>query len=220
MCIRNVTNVKEAIKALSAYITDERKLRIQSVVSKRIKSIAVLVEDVKDSGNLNAITRSMDAFGFQDIHQIKYPGTFLNKPSMRTDGGSRQWVTLHDWYDTEKCVTHLKSQGYAIGCTHLTARRTIQEVDFKRKLVLAFGNEARGVTDDLTRLSDFTFSIPMVGFVSSLNVSVCAAIALYHASMSLHGEEMVRKRGEGKLLSTLVCTAVIHGNNLSLIRQV
>lgn len=50
-----------------------------------------------------------------------------------------------------------------------------------KKIALAFGSEGYGISDFLSKMSDVTFSIPMVGFVQSFNVSVSVALTLYSA---------------------------------------
>lgn len=171
-------------KVVPACISAARKCKIDAVVSMRTTRIAVLLEDVHDRGNENAIIRTMDAFGFQNLHVVSTMApreTRSSRKIQRTDKGARKWVTIHNWNCLDQCVAHLRSQGYMIATTHPGSGTGIQRVNFNDKLVLAFGNEQLGISQKLAQLSDFNFSIPMCGFVESLNVSVAVAVTLFQA---------------------------------------
>jgi len=51
-----------------------------------------------------------------------------------------------------------------------------------RRLMIAVGNEARGLSPDLVKLSDVRFSIPLAREVESLNVAATVAIAAFYLS--------------------------------------
>ena len=55
-------------------------------------------------------------------------------------------------------------------------------IDWTKPSAIVMGNENRGVSAKLQRMSDKTIYIPMRGMVESLNVSVAAAVTLYEAS--------------------------------------
>ncbi len=56
-----------------------------------------------------------------------------------------------------------------------------REIDFTRPTAILFGQEKDGLTPEALALADGAISIPMVGFVASLNVSVAAAVVLFEA---------------------------------------
>ena len=60
---------------------------------------------------------------------------------------------------------------------------TLPDVDFSKRLVIALGNEHFDVSESLLEASDVKFSIPMIGFVQSLNLSVSVAVTLYIPGM-------------------------------------
>ena len=169
-------------------ISEARRRKIESVISSRSRNVAVLLENVHNKGNENTILRSMDAFGFLNLHRLRTDGVDTEKERktwtslMRTDAGASQWVDVCNWSNMNECVQHLKGQcGYQIACTRPDAPVSISNVDFCQKVVIAFGNENKGISDPLLEHADISFSIPMVGFVESFNVSVTVALSLYHA---------------------------------------
>ena len=166
------------------HLSRSRREKISSVLAHRTSTVAVLLENLTDRGNENAVLRSMDAFGFQTLHRLKNEQESLHKPKLppiRTDAGARKWITITDWSDTQECIGHLKMLGYRIACAMPTASTPVSAVDFTHKTVLAFGNEQEGISSGLHEACDVSFALPMCGFVQSLNVSVAVALTLYEA---------------------------------------
>ena len=65
------------------------------------------------------------------------------------------------------------------------APTTYDKLDFNMNCALVLGAEGKGVHDLVRKKCDFLVSIPMLGKVPSLNVSVAAGVVLY---------EIVRQR--------------------------
>ena len=176
-------DTSKALAVLAPLLNGPRRQKIQSVVSSRTKSLGILLENVLDKGNENAVVRSMDAFGVLDLHRIAtvIPSRKVSCAQVRTDVGSRQWLEIKNWNNLPDCISTLKENGYRVVSTSPSSSLGITEIDFCKKTVIAFGNEKCGVSEELTELSDLQFSLPMCGFVASLNVSVSVAVVLYHA---------------------------------------
>lgn len=177
--------LERATRFLASCISESRKSRIASAVALRTNTVVVLLENINNEGNENAIVRSMDALGFQNLHRVRTPDISLqSRRPMRTDSGARNWITIHNWADITTCIKHLRDDcGYKVAVASPDASIPLSKVEFTQKFVVAFGNERNGVSDTLLRMSDLRFSLPMCGFVQSFNVSVAVAITLYHAHM-------------------------------------
>jgi len=128
---------------------------------------------------VSAVMRTAEALGYQSVHVVESAERF--KSSTRTTQGSDKWLDVFRWKTPAKCVAHLRRKGYRIVVTHLDAQTQLQDLDFTEPTALVFGNEANGVSDEMLSLADERCIIPMTGFVKSFNISVAAAVALYHA---------------------------------------
>lgn len=168
-------------------ISSSKQSKFESVAKNRIHTVQVLLEDIIDRGNENAITRTMDGLGVQHLHRLRHRPMkgMKGMKGIRTDKGSRQWVTINDWFDMEECLKHFKSNGFLLVGSDCSATNTIEELDLNRKMVIGFGNESSGLSDKLLEQCDVTFKLPMFGFVSSYNVSVSVGITLYHLTTHL-----------------------------------
>lgn len=182
-------NCQEVIDKLEGFLTDQRKARIANVIAQRSFQIASVVEGLVNTGNVSAVMRTAEGFGFQPFHIISNGQKF--KHSERVSHGAEKWLSLWQWPDPSTCAQFLRKQGYRIVVTTLDQDAvTLPSMDFSIPTALVSGNEANGVTSALLAEADQTCYIPMNGFTESLNISVAAAVSLFHAS-----EQLTQNRG-------------------------
>jgi tRNA (guanosine-2'-O-)-methyltransferase len=163
------------------FLVRERKARIDEVVAERTRTLTVVMEAFCDTQNVNAVLRTCEAFGVQELHVVEGPQKRFDR-NKKISQNADKWLDVHRWRSTAECFAHLRAQGFSIYVTHLdAASRALGDLSFAGKVALVFGNESRGVSEEAVRLSDATFAIPMRGFVQSFNVSVAAAITLAKA---------------------------------------
>jgi tRNA (guanosine-2'-O-)-methyltransferase len=166
---------------VSDFLLPERKARIDEVVARRTRSLVVVMEAFCDPQNVNAVLRTCDAFGVQEVHVVEGPmkGWDRNK---KISQNADKWLDVTRWSSTRECLGALKARGYAIYVTWLGEGTVgLDALDFSGPVALVFGNESRGVSDEALALADARYAIPMRGFSQSLNVSVAAAVSLFRA---------------------------------------
>jgi tRNA (guanosine-2'-O-)-methyltransferase len=186
---------QQIIAKLSTQVTPERWQKIQNVVGKRISHLSVGIEDIYDRGNASAVIRSMEAFGFYQLHMIELSEKF--KQSERVTQGADKWVEVKKWKSTKTCINHLKSEGRKIYVTHLDPKaKPLEDIAVDRPFTIFFGNEKKGASEELISLADETVFIPMRGFVQSFNISVAAAVALYGLSQRLPKQGLAPQEAE------------------------
>jgi tRNA (guanosine-2'-O-)-methyltransferase len=163
------------------FLLPERKARIDEVVAHRTRSLTVVMEALCDPQNVNAVLRTCEAFGVQEIHVVEGPMKVYD-PNKKISQNADKWLDVRRWSSTRDCLAHLKAEGFRIYATHLGQDSVgLADLSFAEKVALVFGNESRGVSDEAVALADANFTIPMLGFVQSFNVSVAAAITLARA---------------------------------------
>ncbi|HTN51805.1 MAG TPA: RNA methyltransferase [Anaeromyxobacter sp.] len=163
------------------FLVPGRRARIDEVVAGRTRTLTVVMEAFCDPQNVNAVLRTCEAFGVQELHAVEgvmKPYDRNKKISQNAD----KWLDVRRWRSTAECLGHLRAEGFAVYATHLGAgSRPLSALPFAGKVALVFGNEHRGVSSEARALADACYAIPMRGFVQSLNVSVAAAISIAHA---------------------------------------
>jgi len=91
---------------------------------------------------------------------------------------------------TEACLARLKEMGYRIVAAHFEGARPIGELRFDQPAAIVFGNEKDGVSEAVLDVADARAVIPMAGFTKSFNISVAAALCLYHVQ-----QDRIRRLG-------------------------
>jgi tRNA (guanosine-2'-O-)-methyltransferase len=163
------------------FLLPERRERIDAVVASRTRTLTVVMEAFCDPQNVNAVLRTCDAFGIQEVHVVEGPEKRYDR-NKKISQNADKWLDVVRWQSTRECLEHLKARGFTIYATHLgEGAKALGELSFAGPVALVFGSEHRGVSADALALADVQFVIPMHGFVQSLNVSVAAAVTLARA---------------------------------------
>ena len=163
-------------------MTPERRKRIISVLKKRQRNLAVVLENVFDPHNISAVMRTCDAVGVQDIFILNTKIPRHKKWGAKSSSSAANWLTIHQFENTEECFLELRKRYSTILTTHLSSDAlSLHEIDFTKSIALVFGNEHSGVSDEIREHADGNFVIPQVGMIRSLNISVACAVTLYEA---------------------------------------
>jgi tRNA (guanosine-2'-O-)-methyltransferase len=163
-------------------MTNERKEKIEAVLSKRQNNLTVVLENIFDPHNISAVMRSCDAVGVQEIYVLNTKIPRHEKWGSRSSSSAHKWLTVHQFTDVNECLYSLRSKYKQIFTTHLSSESaSLFELDLTQKVALVFGNEHAGVSDEMRAISNGNFIIPQVGMIQSLNVSVACAVSLYEA---------------------------------------
>ncbi len=168
------------VEWLRPYVTERRQQRIAQVLEGRTYTVIPVVEGLANTGNISAVMRSAEALGYQGVGIIK-GNVQKYKTSERTSQGADKWLDVWTWPTATEAVPALKAAGYRIVAMTLEKAAPIDTFDFTVPTALVFGNEVEGVSQELLAQADDRCVIPIVGFTQSFNISVAAAIALYHA---------------------------------------
>jgi tRNA (guanosine-2'-O-)-methyltransferase len=171
----------EIVRILKPFLTPERVQRIEAVLTGRTLDVVAILENIYDRGNISAIMRSAEAFGFSKMRGIDSKAQKF-KAANRVTKGADKWIDWQSFSSAQTCIDDLRAQGYAIWATSLTAQSVdIAQVPFAEKIAFILGNEAEGVSPEALQLCDGNFLVPMAGFSQSFNISVAASVIFYHA---------------------------------------
>jgi tRNA (guanosine-2'-O-)-methyltransferase len=175
---------EKLVKYLEKFVTQHRKDLINEILDYRTRYITVVLEDIYQSQNASAVLRTCECFGIQDVHIIENKNRYEINPDVTL--GANKWLNLIKYKGKENiiktAVNSLKSKGYRIVATTPDKNKTHLK-DFnlnKGKAAILLGTELTGLSEEMLNLSDEYLNIPMYGFTRSYNISVSAAIILYH----------------------------------------
>ena len=188
-------------KLLEPFVEETRLSRINEVLSNRIDSLALVLEDVRNPHNVAAVLRSADAFGISRVFLLG--GEFSYNPSVSL--GTEKWLEVEKSENAESLCKRLDNEGFSIVTMQpeedsrvevsrekVVPKVPVMQLPFEQKLALVFGNEHKGVSDTLASRSAYHAFIPMYGFVESFNISVACAITLFCSTI---GRSKAERRG-------------------------
>lgn len=161
--------------------TEARLKKITDAAIARQFSLKVVLENIHDLHNVSAIFRSCDAVG---VPLVSLLYTFEKFPKINriSSASANKWVDVEKFDNTANCIQNLKQDGYTVFASMLDKNSVeLYDIDFTKKIAIILGNEHRGVSEEVAKLADSTYYIPMKGMIQSLNVSVAAAVTLYEA---------------------------------------
>ncbi|MBK6264324.1 RNA methyltransferase [Marivirga sp. S37H4] len=180
------------IQKYSEFLSEERKNYIHQVLSNRTEYIRVVLEDLTDPHNVNAVFRTGECLGIQHYDVIENNNPF--KIGKGVSRGATKWIDIHQYNqqtegNTLFALKSLKKKGYKILVTSPNEKaKSMEEIDISQPIALVFGNEKEGVSREALQIADEIISIPNYGFTESYNVSVSAAILLYNLIHRMYKE--------------------------------
>ena len=148
-------------------------------------SLIVVLDGVEDPHNLGAILRTADAAGADGIVIPERRAASVTGTVTKASAGASEHLPIARVTNIARTVEELKERNlWTVGLDE-RGSQTYDALDYNMDCALVLGAEGKGLHDLVKRKCDFLVSIPMLGKVSSLNVSVAAAEVLY---------EIVRQR--------------------------
>jgi tRNA G18 (ribose-2'-O)-methylase SpoU len=147
-------------------------------------NLHLLLDNWRSVFNVGAAFRSADGAGVRHLYLCGITATPTSQSKLaKTALGAERAVTWSYHADAVKLVTELKSEGAQLWVLERNVRAqalfVINQVPSEYPVVLAAGNEVRGVDPGLVALADRVIQLPMFGVKDSLNVAVALSIATY-----------------------------------------
>jgi TrmH family RNA methyltransferase len=143
--------------------------------------IMLLLDQVRDPGNVGTIIRTADASGADAVFLTGESADPYSPKVLRATQGSIFHLPLYHHVDPEKLIADLKTRGFRVFVADPRAHRSHTQVRFPHRFLLVVGNETKGVRPELKTRGDDLIGVPIVGQAESLNVSMAAGVILYEA---------------------------------------
>ena len=154
--------------------------------------LIVVLDDVRSLYNVGSVFRSCDAFRVEAVYLCGITATPPNAEIHKTALGGEDSVDWEYFKTTEEAVEKLKEKGYFVysieqveGSTKLQnlaeAHSSLSSLCYPlpKGYAVIFGNEVKGVKQNIVDMSDGCLEIPQFGTKHSLNVSVTAGIVIW-----------------------------------------
>src|SRR6266496_3303597 len=151
-------------------------------------SLVLVLDGIEDPHNLGAILRTADASGADGVVVPERRAAGITGTVAKSSAGASEHLPVAKVTNISRTLAELKQKGLWIAGLDERGKQSYDEVDYKMNCAIVLGAEGKGLHDLVRKNCDFLLSIPMLGSVPSLNVSVAAGVVLY---------EVVRQRRLG-----------------------
>ena len=154
----------------------------------RKNHITVVLDNIRSSYNVGAVFRSSDAFFVEKIYLCGIcavpPSAEIHKSAL----GAEFSVDSKYLSETSEAIAKLKREGFEIISIE-QAENSVSldriELSKEKKYALIFGNEVKGVQQEIVSASDQVWEIPQYGTKHSLNISVSTGVVLWECHKQL-----------------------------------
>lgn len=179
------------IAHLAEHISPARWAKMQECIALRTRYTTLVLENIQQPQNTNAVLRSCEIFGVQDVHIVEETHGFSSYTGISR--GASDWLSIKRYnkpgsHRIAECYDYLRARGYRILATspRSGSTYTIENVPFDQPCAYVFGTEEVGLSSYALEHADATVTIPMYGFTQSFNISVSAALVMYETVRRLH----------------------------------
>nr|WP_125666819.1 RNA methyltransferase [Paenibacillus baekrokdamisoli] len=143
-------------------------------------SLVVVLDGVRDPGNVGTIIRSADAVGADAVVLGSGSVDLYNPKTVRSTMGSLFHLPIIEG-NLEELLPEAKKRGIRLVGTSLQASATCYGYDWSGPTWLLLGNESNGLSTETLELVDENVIIPMQGKSESLNVAMAGTVLLYES---------------------------------------
>jgi RNA methyltransferase, TrmH family len=209
--IKNITDIlKYPVQAfkttegLMKKITDTRYLIPvigvgKSEVINKVNDFILVLDNVKDFGNIGTIIRTANAFGIKKVVSTNNDFDLFQKKTIESSRGAVFNTECTCLQGTRDTIKYLRDNDYQIVTASPYGSELQSLVSLAgRPIALIIGNETYGASKELLDNSDVIIQIPMQENIESLNVGVATGISIYELRL-----KQVIKMIENRIKSTL-----------------
>lgn len=171
-------------------LTNEELQRIDVEEFKKVEKtpIIVILDDVRSLNNIGSVFRTADAFCIEKIYLCGITASPPHKDIHKTALGATESVDWEYRKDIDLLISELNEKG-----VETIAIEQVQNAVFLhqfspekgKKYAVVFGNEVKGVSQNVVSNCKKVIEIPQFGTKHSLNISVSAGVILWDLTMKI-----------------------------------
>ena len=144
-------------------------------------ALFLVLDNVQDPHNLGACLRTADATGVHGVIITKDNATGITPTVCKVASGAAETVPVYQVTNLARTLRWLKDQGLWIAGADGETNQTLYTTDFTGPMAIVVGAEGKGLRRLTKEQCDLLVSIPMLGRVESLNLSVATGVLLFEA---------------------------------------
>lgn len=155
---------------------------VNRVVDEKEFPLFLLLDRLSDVRNFGAIIRTAACTGVDGIVILSSGSAPVTADTVKTSAGAVFQVPIAKVGHLKDAVYYLQAMGIEVIAATEKTSQTLYDLELKKPLAIIMGAEDKGISPALLKTADHLASIPMVGEIASLNVSVACGVFLYETT--------------------------------------
>lgn len=173
-------NHQGVIAYVSEFFYTDLSVLLQKIQDKKDgPAVLIMLDQIHDPRNLGAILRTANATGTDGVLIPKNNAAGITAAVHKAAAGSTEYIPITRVTNLTQTIEKLKTVGVWVVGTAEDAELPYTSADFTVPLCVVLGNEGKGIRRLVKQKCDYLVHLPMLGQISSLNVSVTAGVMLY-----------------------------------------
>jgi tRNA G18 (ribose-2'-O)-methylase SpoU len=159
------------------------RLSVQAFKEATKTPLVIILDDVRSLNNIGSVFRTADAFLIEKIYLCGITAKPPHKDIRKTALGATESVSWEYVENALELVNKLKEDGFVTLAIEQAENATLlNEFQLKKecKYALVFGNEVKGVDQEVVNSCDEVIEIPQFGTKHSLNIAVSAGVVIWN----------------------------------------
>ncbi len=142
-------------------------------------NLILILDGITDPQNLGTLIRTAHCCGANGVIIPENRSASVTGTVIKASAGAANHTSIARVVNLSNAIDHLKEQGFWIYGTDPASGKDFSSFDYGGHIGLVLGSEGAGMRPLIRKKCDFLLSIPTIGKIDSLNVSVAAGIILY-----------------------------------------
>jgi len=179
--INRITNKNH--QGVIAYVSAITYYNIEEIIPNLFETgkipFLLILDGITDVRNFGAITRTAECAGVDTIIIPNKGAAQINADAVKTSAGALNHIKVCRTNNLVKTVKYLKESGIRVIAATEKTNDLYFTQNFKDPVAIILGSEEFGISPEMLKVADYLAKIPILGKISSLNVSVAASIFIY-----------------------------------------
>lgn len=152
---------------------------VETILKTKEAPLFIILDQISDVRNFGAILRTAECTGVDAVIIQKKGGAPVSGDTVKTSAGAIFNIPICKVDHIKDAIFYLQGSGITTIAATEKSEETLYSKDFKKPIALIMGSEGKGVSKSVLSLVDEAASLPLIGTINSLNVSVACGAFLY-----------------------------------------